>query len=316
VLKNSRRRFSPCAPDLSAIRAGVYKKGSVLVLTLWVVFFLSVMVLSLTHRVRLERRLAGRYADRSASMHVARAVLLLVEDALEKDRLVNDFDGLKEDWSVGFNARSSSQPLELLDKDQRVWGRTTASVSDESGRLNVNTASEKTLERLLALSQVSGAERLAHNIASSRRSRWSEGRFMSASDLLGIEGLTREIFFGKDGLGPGLKDFLTVFTDGKVNVNTAPAMVLLSLPGTDEAIVSSLVARREREPFRSVEDIKHLPSVTDGAFAQIAAWAAVRSDIFRVFIEAEADKAQVKRRILVIIDRSVAPAEVRYWQED
>jgi type II secretory pathway component PulK len=50
----------------------------------------------------------------------------------------------------------------------------------------------------------------------------------SLAELRLIRGVTDLLYFGKEG-EPGLKDLLTVYSDGKININTAGPLILQTL---------------------------------------------------------------------------------------
>jgi general secretion pathway protein K len=80
-----------------------------------------------------------------------------------------------------------------------------------------------------------------------------------------------------------LYDYLTVYGDGKININTAGYPVLLSLSrDMDEVIVNDILEYRMEEPFKSPEDLKKVESVSDLLYDEIASLITVRSDVFRI----------------------------------
>jgi general secretion pathway protein K len=75
----------------------------------------------------------------------------------------------------------------------------------------------------------------------------------SLAELQLIRGMDEALYFGEQG-GPGLKDLLTIYSDGKINVNTAGSLVLQALVSEEKDLetaaewAESLIAYRE-EPF-------------------------------------------------------------------
>lgn len=59
-------------------------------------------------------------------------------------------------------------------------------------------------------------------------------------------------------------------SDGRVNINTADAEELKTLPGIGEAKADSIIAYREKNgAFAAIEDIKNIEGIKDGVFAKI-----------------------------------------------
>jgi hypothetical protein len=49
--------------------------------------------------------------------------------------------------------------------------------------------------------------------------------------------------------------FFTLAGDGRVNLNSAPAVVLQTIPGIDDAAAAAIVARRGRTPYRNLCEV-------------------------------------------------------------
>jgi type II secretory pathway component PulK len=317
------------------------QRGSVLIITLLVLFLLSTTALSLAHHMSLEMKLVNRYIERLKSFYIAQGALHFIINELENDKLHNQFDYLGEDWLRKFQGERGPKSLELLNIDGTAGGIYRALISDESSRININKATSGVVEALLNSFNKIGSEKVAEEILSYRRDKQPDSNFYSVYELLKLKRIKEEIFWGEDTnengildanendgdeslpfddqdgeLDCGLKDLLTVYTDGKINVNTAPLPVLLSMPGMNREIARVLMEARDKQPFRSLEDLKKLSFFTDEVFAQISSWAVVKSDQFRVYIVAEASDAKTSRQILAIVDRSVDPLRIRYWRED
>lgn len=59
-------------------------------------------------------------------------------------------------------------------------------------------------------------------------------------------------------------------SDGKVNINTADADELKTLPGIGDAKADSIIAYREQNgAFAAIEDIKNIEGIKDGVFAKL-----------------------------------------------
>jgi len=97
---------------------------------------------------------------------------------------------------------------------------------DEESKLNVNQASKEQLERLDALD-----EKSARNINESILKPYS-----IKEEILLVEDLEQEEY-------DAIKDFITVYGEGEVNINTASEEVLLAL-GMDKSLVSDIITFR------------------------------------------------------------------------
>ena len=152
-------------------------------------------------------------------------------------------------------------------------GSYALSIADESARLPVNTASEAELQRLLfalgvpqlrgidvaaaiadwidpdELHRLNGAEWDDYYADQPAQVHPANGPLADLSELRQIRGIDAELF-------ERLERLLTVETESRVNLNSAPKPVLAALPGlTDEAVQVILSARGAGSPLRSLEDL-------------------------------------------------------------
>jgi len=189
---------------------------------------------------------AGVYRIISAQVSIVRAVEervicpYLARAACHYARLENKID------ETGYDTLA-----ELLTERQLVLGHGKAVYTevDEEGKININTCSEENLARLPEMNIG-----LAKKITAS-----ALFPFGLTEELLLVDGITPEIYVE-------LKDFITVCSDGKVNINTAPAEVLIAL-GIDEGLTSLIVDYRSGPDTKDgTEDdraFKSVPAVID-----------------------------------------------------
>ncbi|MCS7083685.1 MAG: type II secretion system protein GspK [Aquificaceae bacterium] len=85
---------------------------------------------------------------------------------------------------------------------------------------------------------------------------------------------------------PGLLSISTVYSSGKVNINTAPASVLALLdPSFDSATVSRIIEHRKKTPFRKVDDLVLVQGVSLDALYRLRNFIDVKSTHFHIEIE-------------------------------
>lgn len=81
------------------------------------------------------------------------------------------------------------------------------------------------------------------------------------------------------GLGP----LISVHASGKVNVNTAPPLVLQALAeNLDQGLVNAIVDRRNRTPFEKLDDLLEVPGVTRDHLYFIKKVADVKSSTWQI----------------------------------
>jgi len=203
-------------------------------------------------QARLDARLDQAFQARMAARAgVSAALALLFRDT-------NAFDWLEEDWAT-FSSATRRVPLQV--------GSATCvfTITDESAKMQINTVDEDTLAMLferfdLGITGPSGilgeairqgsARRLAQRIMDyldrdqEQRAMGSEmegyermpgrrprnGPMEDLRELLNIPGITPDLVQAS-GTRPGLFDLLSVYGEGRVNLNTARHEVIESLPG-------------------------------------------------------------------------------------
>jgi len=311
-----------------------------LVVTLFIIFLLSVIALSLAYSTRLRMNLLKRRIERVKSYYIARGALFLVFEELEKDKSGSGFDSFSEDWFLKFSDGVKVRSLDFYGSAGDKRGSYKVFISDEESKININTASVDTLDKLLSNFRGVDSRRVAEEIVSYRNNKKPLDKFYTVHELLMIKDMSNNIFFGKGrnndvilkpwgidrgnilslyegqgALGLALKDLVTVYTQGRVNINTAPFLVLSSMPGMSSRLAKSLIDERKNKPFESLDDLKKIPGISESVYADISKWAVVKSDCFKILIAARADN-KITRHILVIADRSRDHCKVKYWRQD
>ncbi len=143
---------------------------------------------------------------------------------------------------------------------------------------------------------------------------------ITTGELLLVKDVEREMLFLPpsarsalvlEGYKP-LYDYLTVYGDGRININTAAYPVLLSLSqDMDETIVDDVLEYRQENPFKRVEDVKNVESVSEVLYDEIAPLITVKSDIFR--ITATGSAGRFMRTITAVILRDSGGIRVVYF---
>ena len=109
----------------------------------------------------------------------------------------------------------------------------------------------------------------------------------------------------KDEIFPGLKDVLTVYGDGRININTAPMPILLALFKENEATALAVVKARKEAPLKNLEDLKQVPGASDGA-ALYGDMIGFQSNYFRVTTTVQQRRVRKRRISMMMRDGSQA----------
>jgi len=238
-------------------------RGSALIIVMWLMVLLSVVVAHYSREVRIETDLATDYIQREKAYYLAlagtqRAILEISRDTEPS------IDTLKDSWHAN--------PEAYKDVPVGHTGTYSVQVVDEDGKIDLNSVDHGVLSRLLYAMGVKRdqLETIVDSILDwmdeddIRRLKGAEndfyekldppyqskdGPFDSVLELLLVQGVTEDIFWGyegEDGFVPGLVDLVTVYQSKPViNINTAPGPVLEAVLGVGASTVEAILHSRD-----------------------------------------------------------------------
>jgi general secretion pathway protein K len=322
-------------------------RGSVFILVVWAVVFLAVVAGTVAAKVSADIRFASYVRAKTEARLIAISAIKKAQASLSAR--VDSADFLKDEWSRG-TARDGGESVyrdavlgegryTFLGSDGRFG------MVDEERKLNLNLASADALQRLLQIAgnlRAEEAKKTAHQIVD-----WRD------ADAAALEGGTEVEYYGNkdkpfrprnanfvlleelkllDRMTPALyeavRPYVTVFGDGKVNVNTAPAPVLFAL-GFDESLAAKIVRYRrgadgtegsQDDPeivdlTRLTETLRLNPGVTmeqELAIASALSKGALVTGSRHFRIETEATFGMRTERIVCVTDKN---RQTLFWRE-
>ncbi len=266
-------------------KARTKQRGIALVLTLWVITILMVSATYFAYGRKWDARVASYFKESTFSYYLARS-------AVTKTRVLlafNTDDPTTEEFEF------LDGQFRMLEEEV-FGGSMGAVVTDLEGRVNINRADFQMLRSLLINTgcEFEDAEVIADCILDwrdadqERRVNGAEEEeyravptpypikdapFDSVEELLLVLGMTEEIFYGDsalaakngreyDGNGAylGLRNYVTVYGRGRINVNSADILVLKSVPGIDDETARYIVNKREQQEkeFENISEITKL----------------------------------------------------------
>lgn len=225
---------------------------------LWALVLTAALAAELHTGVRADQRVTANARASARARWAARAGFARMSEALRSKLAVSAATGalvLRDTLVV---------PAQEFEVD-RVHVRAT--VVDARSKLSLNTATPDELRALFAAVGYGpeDAARLALAVdrwrsehlpafenapADSLRERFRppRGAFASVEELQGVPGVSRAAY-------ASASPHLTVSSDGRINLNTAPVPVLLTLPGIEDEGARALVERRRESPFLSPYEV-------------------------------------------------------------
>ncbi len=267
------------------------ERGAALMMVLWMLLLLSVFVINISHNTTQELVVSRWVRDQVMGRALALAGIERGLQELQADQEIN-FDASTETWASNEKAFREI-PLEggtftvLCDPAYRLnetpdsgdlEGLSTSRVKtryglcDESARINLNKADQPTLLRLFlaanpkmdpttanAIAQSiidwrdtddatmqQGAETTYYKLLS-KPYEARNGPLESVEELQMIKGITREIY-------ESVSPYVTVYTKGKVNFNTASKVVLQALGLQADLAQKVLEFRKGTDSVEGTED--------------------------------------------------------------
>lgn len=291
-------------------------KGIALILVLWVMALLTVMALSFSFTAKSSTAGARNFKDDAVLFYRAQSSIEEARAYILGDR-DPDVDYLDAEGVLRFDQKRPALPL-VHEADGIT---VTLRIIDEEGKLNVNRV---VLGHMRDALLNAGAKEEQVPVLIDSFMDW-----VDADDLHRLEGAEDEFY---KPLGYKARNFpLTVIDElrlvrgfeeepfnlqslapylsswgEKVNVNTAPANVLVML-GMDEVFVQAFIEQRTEE-----KGVRAVP-------AALGQFGALRSDVFRLEATARiADSAQTLT-ITTVVRRTVSGEDTKlmtlYWKE-
>ena len=300
-------------------------------MTLLILTLLVVTGLELNRAMRVEASLAGNFRDLTQASYVAQSGVEIARALIQEDD--PSYDGPDERWA-------QFEILAYLSHQLFPEGYFTGQIVDESAKFNpnglidvygnVDSKKKSQLERLLTLLRHEpevidaildwldpddqrrplGAER-EYYMALKPPYTPKNGPFDSLGEMLLIKGLVSSIFYGTDGR-EGLGKYLTVYSDGKININTASLPVLMSLsPKVDQAMAQAVLDIRREKPFRRPEDLRSIPG-WEAVYPQISSEITVRSNYFS--LEVQGVYHDARALVQTVVKREGRQTRILFWR--
>jgi len=332
------------------------KSGSILILTVWVLSFLTIFAIGMGSIVSSQLNLASYFKDRLTMYYLAKAGVERATVELITDRN-KTYDTLNEDLTnnesffkeIPLDTGYFSVSYYLKDKtgiDEVFYG-----AEDEASKININYAPTEALKSLLKIiGEVDDgtASDIANAILDWRDEdivvspfgaedeyykslelpyKCKNKKFQILEELLLVKGMTPELF-------SNIKDLITVYGEGKTNINTASFSIFLAL-GLSNDFAERMIKFRQGSDekdgtiddniFKSVEDMRNIGSMfieESIALNRLISYdiCTVKSDIFRITSSGilKKDKGrELSRTITCVLRRKGEDRpQILYWHEE
>ncbi len=303
--------------------AGRETSGLALVFTLVVVAILSIVALEFAFDRRIRAAIVDNHANDLKALYAAGAAIEFAVGLITADG--TGADGLEDLWALDIGELP-------VGESAMTW-----KVTDESGKINLNyLVDERTgredrklvgvLERLMTILEMDiepvaalldwldpdGDIRL-HGAEDSYYRRGKETGDCKDASLDVVEELVLVKGFDAE-MVEKLMPFVTVYSDGKINLNTAPATVIQALlPSMDEQTVEDILLVRSEGTILSVKELGSVSRLAPLDRVAIGALMTAKSNFFS--IEGTGIHGESKRLVRVVVSRE-KPGKVKrvFWR--
>ncbi len=296
------------------------KKGGVaLILVVSILVILIAIVGEFSYSMRTELNIMRNFKEEEGAYQLARAG---IERAKIEILSANDstYLYLNEDGILVFGEEDENP----LREDKIGSGTFSYTITDEDGKLNINSASIPQLRYVIKKTGVdmNDADTIVDSIIDWRDTNdfhmlngaeedyyqslampysCKDAPFDIIDELLLVKGVTHEIFFGSDGEEErkyeGIEQYLTPWGSGKINVNTAPEIVLETVFGS--TVAANIISQRKISP---------ISYPADGGI--------VMSSFFTVTSTGTIGEGKIKRTIKIILEKKEGKIETVYWNDN
>jgi general secretion pathway protein K len=284
----------PLLPVRRSARAtfAVNRRGSGLIVAIWVIALLSILVISFAFDAHLETKVLSVTRKRHQAEYLAMSGITIAELLMDKQGSVSGGEApeaIADDrWYQPALLLKRGKPVSGL-VEKLGGGFIRLDIEPEPGRRNVNRLIDDDWERILRVGGVpeelwptlidsfndwvdkddlprqNGAETEDYYSTLPKPYRTRNGPVDTVRELLLVKGFNETILSGGV-LNPdappeqrkvlsGIQDMLTTYGDGKVNVNAAGLRVLMTLSGVDDLVAHAIVEERERQVSESANGI-------------------------------------------------------------
>lgn len=293
------------------------RRGSLLLVTLWLIAVLAVLAVAISRFLSLEIRLAAYRAAREQARALARGGVYLAMERLAQDAAAPEtggaaYDWLSDEWAAFPQADPSADPSR--------WtlaagaGKFVIQIRDEERRLDLNAASAAQLARLTgdaalaqAIVDARDAPDPAEDLPGAAPPYFAKNAPFAAPEELGdLPGMQAEPY----ALLAARTSPYRRSTD-PINLNTAPADVLRAA-GLADSTVGLVLGFRERGVFQQA-GVVVLEALKDGAGVDLTGTPdgnllisnlfGVASATFTVTVEGRVAQPPVTARVEAVIRR-------------
>jgi hypothetical protein len=150
--------------------------------------------------------------------------------------------------------------------------------------------------------------------------------FRLAEELLLAAKIKEKDWYGKKEGEPGIRDLITVYGAGRIDLNRAPLDVLKAIPRVKRRVAEDIFAFRvgpdgvdgtdDDRRWQSVRELKKFLDLSDGEVAPFEEYCKFKSHFFNVTVAARKTGSRATARISAVARVQDAKFQILSWRED
>ncbi len=306
------------------------RKGFVLVSVLWILAILTVLSLGFARRATIERQAAWYTLDVARAQQMARGAVergiaeLANKAALDAFHQQAGYTGLDQSWAIPVDVLHETDYFAASGDPMLAEERCVYQLTDCESRINVNNAPEEVLREIPGLS--TGAVRKIVRRRDPQDDDFDPMTYFSIEQIWALDEVEDEDWFGKLP-GEGLRDILTTWGYGQININTASGPVMQALTEIDAAVIQAILAyrigddgvlgTRDDKAFKSLDDLQEHVKMSGEKLTEFQRFCTLQSNYFMIHAYAtlRGGKIVAHCSATVLTDSSSQRAVVQ-WSEN
>lgn len=305
------------------------RQGFVLVSVLWILAILTVVALGFGNRASLERKMAWYALDQAQAQHMARGAVELALVELGNKGVVDmyynqgGYTGLDQRWAAPVDLFQGGVYFTEFSAEDNTEDFAGYVITDCMSKVSINAASEEMLREVPGI-----GSRNVNRILRRRRRDVPEEELVQ--NFATIEEFRTEAkikdrdWFGHDD-EPGLREFITAWGNGRININTASEEVLSFVPELDDSVAGAIIAYRrggdgelgtaDDLAIKSINSLPELLGISAEKAGQLRRHCTTQSSFFTIEAMATRRRGKIRAYCSVVVALSGPRPRILYWRE-
>lgn len=306
------------------------EKGFVLVCVLWILAILTVIAIGFQRRAVMDARAATFTFDHMRAMFMARGAVARGIVELRNKAVIDAINrqsgrtGYSQKWAHTMDMLQEKAYFTLPEGDEFENEICKYVIRDEESLICINGANEELLKNVKSLSLAAVRSIMKRRLGDPDAKEMPQP-FQTIEELREVGDIKDRDWFG-DGKKAGLKDLLTCWGDGRVNINTASGAVLKCVPHLRADVISAILAYRagsdgelyteDDQDFKSFEDLAEKTGISGDALATLQQHCKVDSQFFTITGIATLRQGKVIASCVATVIVEGPSAAVIKWREE